>query len=553
MRTLLNTLRDRDMGFLRIITEFWGFDPPSGSFSDSAKTLAQVMIDPDTLEEFITSLPNRAFDALHELARYGGRTPWSTWEREHGTVRVMGPGRRDREQPWRSPDSPNEMLWYRGLLGRAFVDTKKGPEEFAYIPQEILDWLQAQPSNDQAFNLDPIADPQHRMDAAATIIDDCTTIVAAYRRSPQSPDRRLDTTHPLFLSHLIHTNSLALCLSLLEANGILGLDFQEADLDAVREFLLSDRMLSLKALYETWKQSITWNDMDLLPNVRKGGSQWPNDPRLARNTLLRWLSQLEVGKWYSLSQLLREIYKVEAAFQRPGGNFHSWYLLDVDGIPLAGIEHWYTIEGALLRNIIIGPLRWFGVVQLGSDELRGPITTFSPTRLRKLMEDPQAKIPAIKEKEKGLVQADGQIIMPRLAPRAVRYQLARFLDWDKRVDQNYYYSLTIRAINEARDQGLSLDQVRAILIQSSETDLPPSVNQALQRFIAKDYQASITEQPLLSVSDPTLLQELLAHKATKHLIDQVLNETTAVVRKKAWIKLVRAAHRLGIMIDGPPS
>ncbi len=553
MRTLLHTLQDRDMGFLRIITELWGVDHPAGTFSDSAKAIAQLMIDPDTLGEFISSLPESASNALHELATQGGRTPWNAWERHQGPVRVMGPGRRDREQPWRSPASPNEMLWYRGLLGRAFIDTTKGPEEFAYIPKEIFDWLQAHQADPQSIQFEPVADPQFQKETAATIIDDCTTIIAAYRRSAPSPGFRLDASHPLILSHLIHENSFALCLSLLESIGILGIDSHETDLDGARDFLLADRMLSLQALYETWKHATTWNDLDLLSNVCKGSNPWPNDPRLARNTVLRWLSQLEIGKWYSLSQLLREIYKIEAAFQRPGGNFNSWYLLDVNGIPLGGIEHWYTIEGALLRNIIIGPLRWFGVVQLGIDEPQGPVTCFSPTRLFPLLEDPQAKLPAIQEKEKGIIRADGQIIVPRLTSRSVRYQLARFLDWDKRVDQNYHYSLSIRAIKEAQDQGLSLDQVRTILLQLTETELPPSVNQALQHFVSQEYKASITEHQILCVSDPTLLQELLANKTTKHLIAEVLNETTAVVRANAWVKLVRAAHRLGIMIDGPPS
>ena len=550
MRTLLHTLQDQDIGYFRIIAELWGLDLPKGSTREVAEALAQEMTASETLGEIIDALPDQASEALQALGQLGGRSPWNGWDRKYGPLRAMGPGRRDREQPWREPSSVCEVLWYRGLLGRAFIDTAKGPEEYAYIPQELFAWLQHQPQNDPVFDLDQISAPAYRIEAAATIIDDCTTLLAALRRQIKPTTTLPESLHHFIRPHLIHPDSLDLCLALVRNIGLLTAGSLETDLEAVREFLLSDRVLSLQKLYTTWKNSTRWNDLAELPGIRSGGDSWPNDAKLARETLIRWLGKLQVGQWYSLSSLIRAIYEDDPAFQRPGGNFDTWYLHDSEGYPLNGIEHWYAIEGALLQSLLKGPLRWFGVVQLGHDKLEGPVTSFRSTQLSRLLEDPHSKLPLVAESGKATIRADGQISVPRLAPRATRYQLARILDWGKQEEHNYHYRLSVRAIREADRQNLNLNQVRAVLTQASETDLPPSVLQALQRLEHQSYSAKINQHHLLMVSDETIMESIRSHPSTKRFLHKVLNEKTAVVRSDQWEQLIQAAGRMGILIDG---
>jgi hypothetical protein len=153
MRTLRNLLGDQDHGFLRIIAELWGFDLPQESVRQAADRLSAYMLDPENLDEMVSSLPGQISDALFDLVRQGGRSPWHTWTRKYGELRPMGPGKRDREQPWRGLIPPSEALWYRGLLGRAFMDTQKGPEEFAYLPTEIMERLAMRPER-SCGNLD---------------------------------------------------------------------------------------------------------------------------------------------------------------------------------------------------------------------------------------------------------------------------------------------------------------------------------------------------------------------------------------------------------------
>jgi hypothetical protein len=548
MRTLRNLLQDQDLGFLRIIAELWGFDPPQGSIRDMSIALTKDMLEPRILEEIISALPSDASEALFELQNLGGSAPWHSWARKYGQVRVMGPGRRDREQPWRGTNSPSEALWYRGLLGRAFIDTPKGPEEFAYLPIEVHQQLESTPEVGSALSLEPILPPKDRFEAAATIIDDCTTILAALRRQSKNP---VQNALPLLSLHLIQPESLDLCLALMRDISLLRTDSFETDLAAVREFLLADRMLSLQQLYVTWKKSASWNDLSALTTLRTGDDEWPNDPLLARETLLRWIKRLKLGEWYGLSDLVRAIYVEDPAFQRPGGNFDTWYIHDVDGVPRGGIEHWYAIEGALLRSLLKGPLRWFGIVQLGHDHDGGPVSSFTPTKLFKLLESTLTNLPVIKEKGKAIIRSDGTVTIPRLAPRSVRYQLARFLEWEGLSDQNYRYRLSIRAVNRAQQQGLHFDQVRSILAQASESEIPPPVLQSMQRLEEQEYEASVEHLHLLRISDPALLELLLSHASTKRFIHERINATTAIVRQEHWIKLAQAAVALGVLIDGP--
>ena len=71
------------------------------------------------------------------LLRDEGRSLRLSFERQHGVIRAMGPGRLERERPHLAPVNPSEELWYRGLIFSAFAETPSGMAEFLYIPGDI--------------------------------------------------------------------------------------------------------------------------------------------------------------------------------------------------------------------------------------------------------------------------------------------------------------------------------------------------------------------------------------------------------------------------------
>ncbi|MEJ5226197.1 MAG: hypothetical protein WHV44_17175, partial [Anaerolineales bacterium] len=137
MPYLINTLPQNDLGFLRIVAQLWGLELESADPSHAVVELVETLCDAALLEEVVSTLTDDARDALGALFASGGRLPWPAFTRRFGEVREMGPARRDREKPHLRPTSPAEILFYRALVARAFFDTPAGPQEFAFIPDDL--------------------------------------------------------------------------------------------------------------------------------------------------------------------------------------------------------------------------------------------------------------------------------------------------------------------------------------------------------------------------------------------------------------------------------
>ena len=138
MPDLFHSLHKHDIGHLRIIAEFWGLELDSTDVDSAREELSTALLDADLLSELMDSLSPQADSAVTDLVNSGGRIPWQAFTRKYGDIREMGAGKRDRERPHLKPASTAEMLFYRGLLARAFFETDKGSQEFAYIPDNLL-------------------------------------------------------------------------------------------------------------------------------------------------------------------------------------------------------------------------------------------------------------------------------------------------------------------------------------------------------------------------------------------------------------------------------
>jgi glycosyltransferase involved in cell wall biosynthesis len=106
-------------------------------------------------------------------------------------IRDMGAGKRDRERPHHKPSSTSESFFYRGLLAKAFFDSSKGSQEFAYIPDDLLEIIVEAVSEPEDVpstqKNDPLGRPATPVEKAFEIpatdfvLDDATTYLAAMR------------------------------------------------------------------------------------------------------------------------------------------------------------------------------------------------------------------------------------------------------------------------------------------------------------------------------------------------------------------------------------
>ena len=189
MPNLSHSLLKQDIGHLRIIAEFLGLDLESADADSAREELSASFLDFDLLTELLDPLSPQVDSALTDLVNSGGRIAWATFARKYGDIREMGAGKRDRERPNLKPSSTAEILFYRGILARAFFETDKGSQEFAYIPEDLLLLIESvdeehAPPPQQAEALGRPASPkekgQERL-ADDSILDDATTLLAALR------------------------------------------------------------------------------------------------------------------------------------------------------------------------------------------------------------------------------------------------------------------------------------------------------------------------------------------------------------------------------------
>jgi hypothetical protein len=528
MPDLHHSLLGHDLGHLRIVAGLWGVPLRSKEPDEAAEELAACLLDPLLVAELTEALPATARAALTALTEAGGRIPWAAFTRRFGEIREMGAGKRDRERPYLRPATANEVLFYRALLARAFFDTDKGPQEFAYIPDDLFRTVSAGPSGTDVSPLqktEPLgreAKPGERarvLPSDDRLLDEATTLLAALRLGRGvEPDPKL--------------------LSLLQAAGLLRKNVPQAE--AVRNFLEASRPVALKMLVEAWRRSETFNELQLIPGLICEG-EWKNQPAPARKFLLRLLEALPAGKWWSINSFIGGLKEKYPDFQRPAGDYDSWFIKRAsDGKYLRGFESWDEVDGALIRFFIIVLLHQLGIVELACPGEGTEVTAF-----RLIARNPRS---SSIENGRLKIASNGKITAPRLTPRPVRYQLARFCDWDEEGPDEYRYHLTPGSLTLAGEQGLKVEHLLALLAKHADAGIPPVLVRALKRWEVNGTEARAESQIVLRVSRPEILGQLRKSKAARFL-GEPLGPTSIVIKAGAQSKVMAALAELGLLAE----
>ncbi len=525
MPDLTHSLLKQDIGHLRIIAEYWGLELESTDVDSARDELSASILDFESLAELMDSLSPQADSAITDLVQSGGRIIWATFIRKYGDIREMGAGKRDRERPHLKPSSTTEILFYRGLLARAFFETDKGSQEFAYIPDDLLLLIESRTAGDEApvttEALGRPASPKEKgqeLLANDFILDEATTMLAALRmgKSDWQSDLRLSAL--LDSAKLIKKNTL--------------------QPEAVKAFLEAPRKDALKLLQDAWTESTTFNELKLTPGIICEG-EWTNQPQETREFLLNLIDAIPEDKWWSLNSFIRDIKQKYADFQRPASDYDSWFIKrESDGVYLRGFSYWDQVDGALIKYFITNILYWLGQVDLSIAEGSTEPTAFRIASFENKKE----------EKGKIAVTSSGKISIPRDAPRVVRYQVSRFCEWEEPKGDDFRYRISTHSLAKAKEQGLKIEHLLPLLAKHS-AGIPPSLIKALKRWEVSGTEARAETQVVLRLSKPEILEELRKSKAAKYL-GEVLSPTAVVVKGGAIQKVMEALMELGILGEG---
>jgi hypothetical protein len=540
MPDLIASLLHFDLGHLQIAAGFWGLELESREAGAGAEELAACLLDIELAREVTGSLPGEAKNALEALTSRDGRIPWAEFTRRFGQIREVGPGKRDRDKPHLNPLSPAETLFYRALLARAFFDAGSGPQEFAYIPDDLLSILnEADKAGRGQIKLKsqapkeaqvpdevlgrPASPGEHGAEIPADdhLLDDATTMLAALRLGINVPETSVPG---------------AVLQELLKAAGLIKINNPQPE--PIKKFLEMPRNEALKLLTDKWVESESFNELRLMPSIACEG-EWQNQPLVTREFILTLLEALPDGKWWSMPAFLRSIKEKYPDFQRPAGDYDSWFIKRTsDGAYLRGFAHWDKVDGALVQFMITGMLHWLGRIDLAKakeSEATGAFRLSSPAE-------------NIEEKGKLAIASNGMLSVARSFPRAVRYQLSRFGEWEEEKAEQYRYHVTPASLKRAQEQGLKVEHLLSLLAKYSEAGIPPVLVKALKSWEAQGTEARVQSQIVLRVSRPEILEELRKSKAARFLGEN-LGPTAVVVKSGAQSKVIAALTEMGLLAE----
>lgn len=526
-RDLFASLHAQDLGYYRIVAELWGLELESVEATSALEELCAALLDLETIAETLSILPVEARSALDELLAADGKIEWGVFSRKYGVIREMGAGKRDRERPYLKPASTSEFLYYRALIAQAFFETEKGSQEFAYIPEDLLEALRELDLTDGA----PILSSDEALGRFATplekafeilandfIVDDATTYLAALRIG-----QKIELPFARELSALLSAAGIV------KDGGVFP--------DAAKRFLESSRAEALTWLYDSWARSDAFDELRLMPEIVCEG-EWRNQPRATREFLMNLLRAAPQGKWQSLAAFVKDVKEKYPDYQRAAGDYDSWFIKRAsDGQYLRGFAYWDAVDGALIRYLI-RILHW-----LGRADLAAPAEEKEASAFRLI--EPRNTV-ALSDKIQ--VFSNGKIVVPRGFSRAARYQLARFCEWDEPKGDDYIYRIGVESLKRAAEQGLKADQLLTMLVKYTKDAVPPPTVKALKRWSARGVEARMETLLTLRFSTPEALEEARKSKAAKYF-DELLSPTMAVVKSGAVRQVLAELAELGLLAE----
>jgi hypothetical protein len=541
MPTLKQTLQMEDLGYLCIVADAWRIEVDLPDVRRGRANLATALLNKTLIEEMCAALPPEAARALSGLQNRAGRLPWARFTRQFGEVRDIGPARRDREHPHINPHSTTEWLYYRALIGRAFFAEGKEPLEFAFIPEDLAVLLPSFRAGGQAALGRPATPAERRLIRPANdhILNDACSLLAAIRLGLN--EESIEVIAQAEGWQL----PPAILVELLRAAGLIDLRDQLVP-EATRLFLEAERPNALLQLVHAWRNSLMFNELRLLPGLTAEGT-WTNEPLKARTAILDLLASVDLELWQSLNGWIEDIHRQHPDFQRSGADYEAWYLRSASSSSfLRGEANWLHVEGALLRFFIMQLLPALGLLDLGSSDKDNPPGGFKVSRWgRALLND---ELPDGFPQEAGKLNASAslQVDVPREVPRAVRYQVARFCEWDRLRRSGYRYFITPASLEAAQAQGLKVEQLIILLGRSHNGPLPPGIPRTLERWAQLGTQARIESVTVLRVTHPEILEQLKASRASRFL-GTPLGPTTITVQPGARHKVYAALAELGVL------
>lgn len=283
-----------------------------------------------------------------------------------------------------------------------------------------------------------------------------------------------------------------------------------ATFDRGEGFTAASQPQQLSLLYQAWLQ-VTWHELRRVPGlvidpyhvINTVDHSGYTNPELiqARQIMLQALAEVADGQWRSVADLAWAIRTREPGFLL--GDSLSGYRVWPGSAGMREPEHyqgirrnlpdhqyneslitratgWNEVEGAFIRQVLIEPLRWLGIVDIGLTA-HGVLESFRLTALGSaLLTGTPAAIEARASGPRLVVQPNYEVIVLDVAGSL---DLMTWLDKvaaPRGADRAAIYQLTREALLPALQGGLTLAEIIDRLEREAATPLPQNVRFALE-------------------------------------------------------------------------
>lgn len=575
MKPLNLTLQDdTDAGLLPVLAKVWKVNITGLERTSAINSLREAMLDSARAQTVWGGLSDDQRGAIQMLMGSGGKMPTVKFARLFGEIRPMGTAQIERENPLANPASIAEALYYRGLVAQTFEMADTGARLVVYVPEDLGRLLSAQKNSYSDLKDEPVvtASAGHLPDdlpdeglvepleevtgikqADTSVVDDVATLLAYLQLfSPEVDELSLTQEDMSRLQKYMLKNESG------RLKFVFGLAFS-ADLAEIqtgkafpkraeaRRWLSATRAEQVKALAEGWRSSISYRDLWHVPGLHPepGGELDEYDAAVARGSALEIMRELvPKQEWWALEGFIMAVKETEPDFQRPGGDYESWYIRGEDSEEyLTGFNNWEAVEGALLEYYVTGPMHWLGLVDLADEAAR--LTAYGRAFLG------LATWPTPAEPEdKIVVKDDGTLLISRKVSRVDRFQAARFTSWVAAGDP-YTYKVDGAGIQQAAEQGINTGHIASFISRAlGDAPVPANITRLLENWRGgASASVSLEKLQVLRTTAPETLDRILDTPALRRYLGARLGPMAVIVRTGQWDALRTALGEQGIMAE----
>jgi len=338
-----------------------------------------------------------------------------------------------------------------------------------------------------------------------------------------------------------------------------------------QQFLKMAPSEQTRAILHAWVNSTTWSEMEIAlrasddMHLRRNSSYSTYKPshlyrewRAGRETVLRFLSLLDEGRWYSTEGFLKRVYELNPQLLHSHSHRSVWWIESRKAKKQFGttLDDWQQSFGQFIISMLTGPLFWLGVVQLGYAS-PGDATGEAPDALqitpvgalafgREAVQVSRASPAALGKP--GVEMGEEMTVTLRSSAASSRlHDLLHLVgELQKATPDHFVYQITAGGVQAALEQGESVESITATLAKLTGLEVPAAWEERMRAWSQNHGKFHVYDDlTLVELADDYALLELLANTSLREKIVYQFSPRLLAIHPEAVDMLVQEMEKQG--------